>query len=811
MKRLLFVLAFLSTSNWIVAQDGQCTILGVQELTGLFQSLQNQIEIQQLLIDSLISSQGVNVGDTVILQSFPGTESGQMIYWNGSEWNLIQPGLNGDFLGFANNTPEWMSISLEEGGLRLGCLDSVACNFDPLATVDYPAICLYSDACGVCDGPGDIYECGCMDIPEGDCDCDGNTLDALNVCGGTCSEDSDDDGICDDGDDCIGAADVCGVCNGPGAIYDCGCSGIPTGFCDCNGNQLDALGICGGSCSVDSDGDGICDSIDPCVGIPDSDGDGICDDVDDCEGEYDLCGVCNGPGPIYDCGCFDIPEGECDCAGNVLDATGNCPDFAVDTDGDDILDSLVSPCAGDTSLIMGGAEYHLVEVNGRCWFNSNLRHTVYLNGDNLPLLQDNDAWLNTSVGSACQYGDPEVYGLLYNWNVGIDSRNICPQFYSVPSREEWNDLISGLGGTEVAGGALKESGTSHWNSPNTGADNSSGMTIRPNGERGYGPTGFVGLGAKAMLWTSTSASANGAYRLKLEAGNSTANIDDATLSVGYALRCIRNQPTFGCTDINYVEYNPAANIDDGSCSIPSIPGCTQQDFIEYNPAANVDDGSCSTLAGCSNSDSLLVDGLNYGLVQMGADCWMNSNLRATHFSNGDTIPLIADPIEWSGMSTPGWSNIYNNPNNDYKGLIYNFYAIEDERSICPSGWHISTDQDWLDLESFIGMPVSELPLLDARGCDENLMFLLRQDCTNCTNDFGFNATLSGLRLSGGSYVSRIYWWTSTPVGASAYIRGNHDQRGAGCIIRYNNGHSNFGGIGISSNKRFGAPARCVRD
>ena len=135
--------------------------------------------------------------------------------------------------------------------------------------------------------PGEIYECGCADIPEGDCDCDGNQLDALGECGGDCAEDADADGICDDVD-CVGALDACGVCNGPGEIYECGCADIPEGDCDCDGNQLDALGECGGDCAEDADADGICD------------------DVDDCVGELDACGVCNGPGEIYECGCADI-------------------------------------------------------------------------------------------------------------------------------------------------------------------------------------------------------------------------------------------------------------------------------------------------------------------------------------------------------------------------------------------------------------------------------------------------------------------------------------------------------------------------
>ena len=278
----------------------------------------------------------------------------------------------------------------------IGSLDALGvCNGNCTADADADGICDdvddcvgALDACGVCNGPGEVYDCGCADIPVGDCDCNGNQLDAVDVCGGNCTADADDDGICDNVDDCVGDYDACGVCNGPGAIYDCGCEDIPAGDCDCNGNQLDALGVCGGNCTSDADQDGICDAdetagctdetacnynpdatdddgscaqfdacgicdgpgaiydcgcsdipagdcdcngnqldaLDVCGGTctADADADGICDDVDDCVGALDACGVCNGPGAIYDCGCSDIPDGDCDCDGNQLDAIGIC-------------------------------------------------------------------------------------------------------------------------------------------------------------------------------------------------------------------------------------------------------------------------------------------------------------------------------------------------------------------------------------------------------------------------------------------------------------------------------------------------------
>ena len=90
------------------------------------------------------------------------------------------------------------------------------------------------------------------------CGFESNQLDALGVCGGNCENDLDTDGICDNIDDCVGEYDECGVCNGPGAIYSCGCYEMPEADCDCDGNQLDAL-VLQGDCESDLDQNGTCD------------------------------------------------------------------------------------------------------------------------------------------------------------------------------------------------------------------------------------------------------------------------------------------------------------------------------------------------------------------------------------------------------------------------------------------------------------------------------------------------------------------------------------------------------------------------
>ena len=200
--------------------------------------------------------------------------------------------------------------------------DASACNYDADAdsddgsctypsddTLDCAGNCVNdADGDGVCDEneiSGCTLEAACNYDPTAT-DNDGSCAqeDAAGVCGGSCQADADADGICDDIDDCVGALDECGVCNG---------DGIADGACDCDGNVLDECGVCGG----DGIADGACDCdgnvLDEC-GV--CGGDGIADGACDCDGNVlDECGVCGGDG---------IADGACDCDGNVLDECGVC-------------------------------------------------------------------------------------------------------------------------------------------------------------------------------------------------------------------------------------------------------------------------------------------------------------------------------------------------------------------------------------------------------------------------------------------------------------------------------------------------------
>ena len=164
------------------------------------------------------------------------------------------------------------AVTVDDGSCEYtscqGCTDPDGCNFSPEAIYD-DGSCSYEDinGNGVCDSE-ETFGCtdpaACNYAPE--VNVDDNTCiypDAPFLdCNGNCLEDADGDGICDPVDDCVGANDACGVCNGPGAVFECGCQDVPVGDCDCDGNILDALGDCGGDCAADINGNGICDDED---------------------------------------------------------------------------------------------------------------------------------------------------------------------------------------------------------------------------------------------------------------------------------------------------------------------------------------------------------------------------------------------------------------------------------------------------------------------------------------------------------------------------------------------------------------------
>ena len=155
---------------------------------------------------------------------------------------------------------------------------------------------------------------------------------------------------------------------------------------------------------------------------------------------------------------------------------------------------------------------------------------------------------NDAQGNPIQsytYNDDEsnvdIYGRLYTWAVTMDSstspksQGIAPAGWHIPNNQDWQRLIDFLGGNDVAGGALKEKGTSHWSSENVGATNSSKFTARAGGEKEGGRYQFKGR--IAIFWSSNSTGTQ-AYYYYLENENTNVTQRLWQKDLAYSVRCI---------------------------------------------------------------------------------------------------------------------------------------------------------------------------------------------------------------------------------------------------------------------------------
>lgn len=200
--------------------------------------------------------------------------------------------------------------------------------------------------------------------------------------------------------------------------------------------------------------------------------------------------------------------------------------------------------AGGKVTDFDGNSYNIVKIGTQTWMAENLKTTHYANGDIIPD--------GTGVGDITGETDPEywfannddlskvtTYGRLYTWYTVIDSRNVCPTGWHVPTDSEWTALSEYLGGEDVSAGKLKEIGTIHWVAPNTGATNETGFTAIPGGSRVNDGT-FYNVGYDATFWSATEydvslgrfydLNTNGAYIIRA--------IDDK--DTGFSVRCIKD-------------------------------------------------------------------------------------------------------------------------------------------------------------------------------------------------------------------------------------------------------------------------------
>jgi uncharacterized protein (TIGR02145 family) len=247
-----------------------------------------------------------------------------------------------------------------------------------------------------------------------------------------------------------------------------------------------------------------------------------------------------------------------------------------------------------------GKVYKTICIGTQEWVSSDLMETKYRDGSIIPEVTDNTAWAALTTGARCSYNNTES-------NAGT-TVSIAPAGWHVPSAVEWQTLSYYLGGNSIAGGKLKETGTTHWLSPNTGATNESGFSAIGSGFRDSVEGGvFMSLNEQFTALSSD----NVTYSfISLDFDSEV-----FTITVGY--------PEYGCS-LRLIK-------DDSTWTV----GDTMTD----------------------------IDGNVYPTVKIGTQVWTAKNLKVTKLNDGTPIPNVTDNAEWAALTTIGQCVYDNDLNN----------------------------------------------------------------------------------------------------------------------------------------------------
>ena len=205
-------------------------------------------------------------------------------------------------------------------------------------------------------------------------------------------------------------------------------------------------------------------------------------------------------------------------------------------------DSSAGQCTGTVTDIDGNI-YNVVKIGTQCWMQENLRTSHYRDGSEITETEDSATWANNlNTGSKkpewCCYRNnvmnSAAYGNIYNGYVVTDSRGLCPAGWHVPTDSEMTNLFEYV---RYNGGHLKA--VELWQAPNAQADNSTGFTAVPSGNRtdqGY----FGGLGQVAISWESTPVDTLNLWTTVLGYCNSSCFRENGQMASGFCVRCIKN-------------------------------------------------------------------------------------------------------------------------------------------------------------------------------------------------------------------------------------------------------------------------------
>jgi uncharacterized protein (TIGR02145 family) len=192
-----------------------------------------------------------------------------------------------------------------------------------------------------------------------------------------------------------------------------------------------------------------------------------------------------------------------------------------------------------------GNTYQTIGIGYQEWMTENLKAIKYRNGtDSIPLVKKDSSWAKLTTPACCWYANDNVansdtYGVLYNW-YAVNTGELCPTGWHVPTNKDITELVNYAGGTVVAGGMLKETGTDHWKSPNTGATDKYDFHARAGGKRSAeGIFDFVKV--EGNWWSSTEYSTLNASYLNILFNYGNTFQAYYNKNSGMSVRCVKDK------------------------------------------------------------------------------------------------------------------------------------------------------------------------------------------------------------------------------------------------------------------------------
>lgn len=404
---------------------------------------------------------------------------------------------------------------------------------------------------------------------------------------------------------------------------------------------------------------------------------------------------------------------------------------------------------GQETIVYHDVEYNLVGIGDQCWFRDNLRSRKYTDGSPI----EYDLWYNWFAptkeeggvayygenypgmedynGYNSLYGGEAYFGLLYDGFAVENPKGLCPTGWHVPRRAEFDTLAANL--------PLNVNSNPDYGSIfDLHEEDVCFRMVKPGQfvEPDLGNAVFTNLDNLAVYMTIDMTPPPFKHYLTGWYEWTHTHYAQKRINAG-PIRCIKGE--YVPEEVFYCGYSE----------------------VDYN-------------------------GYSYSTTPINGECWFAENLRTDAYTNGDPISTGLSQAAWLA-TTSGAQTAYNDDESNVSayGRLYNHYAIDDERGICPSGWHVSTKTEW---EAMIA----------ATGGMGSASIVHRATTAGGANSFGFSSLLSGVRQDFGPFqlmgVGAMYWMSDPSL---RYVFG---------LL-----NTDMAGVSAPRNASFGGSVRCVQD